>query len=314
MPFKRKHLLFLLKLALTAGLLIFVFRSVDLGDVWSRIVGINPLWLVAAMLLVAAGYVLCGLRWAWVSQGLGIPVSRARKIRLYFLGMFASLFLPSTIGGDVIRGVLLAKGEGREGIGMAAAASVILDRANGLYALLLLLTVCLAMVAVPVAWWWGWLALVAGMWIALPILPRLVGWLPERLAQVKSLPLREPGFVRMWWRSMPVSLVFQLMIVQAHFFLGMAVGLQMSWPAFAVMVGLVAVVTMLPISLNGFGVREVGYVGFAGYFGGDTAAAAAMAALWVIVLALSSLPGLYVLWRMGGRRRVEATVQEAGAE
>jgi len=314
MPFKSKHLLFLLKLSLTAGLLVFLFRSVDLSDVWARIIGINPLWLVAAILLIATGYVLCGIRWAWISQGLGIEVSRSRKVRLYFLGMFASLFLPSTIGGDVIRGVLLAKGEGRDGIGMAAAASVILDRVNGLYALLLLLTICLAMVPLPAdAWWWGWLALVAGMWIAMPLLPRFMEWLPERLAKLKSLPLREPNFTRMWWRSMPVSFVFQLMIVQAHFLLGMAVGLEMSWPAFAVMVGLVAVVTMLPISLNGFGLREVGYVGFAGYFGGDTAAAAAMAALWVIVLALSSLPGLYVLWRMGGRRKVEASVQ-AGAQ
>ena len=311
---KRSHLLFLLKLSLTVGLLVFLFRSVDLHDVWARIAGINPLWLVAAMLLVATGYVLCGLRWAWMSQGLGIEVSPARKIRLYFLGMFASLFLPSTIGGDVIRGVLLARGEGREGIGLAAAASVILDRVNGLYALLLLLTICLAMVQVPAAWWWGWLALVAGMWAVLPLLPRLVGWLPERLAALKMLPLPEPLFRRMWWRSMPVSFVFQMMIVQAHVFLGAAVGLHMAWPAFAVMVGLVAVVTMLPISLNGFGLREVGYVGFAGYFGGDSAAAAAMAALWVIVLALSSLPGLYVLWRMGGRRRMQATLQDAATE
>ena len=314
MPFRKSQLLFLFKLALTVGLLIFVFRKVDLANVWSRIIDTNPLWLGSAVLLIASGYVLCGLRWAWISQGLGIEVSRGRKIRLYFLGMFASLFLPSTIGGDVIRGVLLARSEGRAGMGLAAAASVVLDRVNGLYALVLLLTICLAMVAVPSAWWWSWLVLVAGMWIALPILPRLVGLLPGKLAKLKALPLREPLFQRMWWKSMPVSFIFQMVVVQAHVFLGMAVGLHFAWPAFAVMVGLVAVVTMLPISLNGFGVREVGYVGFAGYFGGDADAAAAMAALWVIVLAISSLPGLYVLWRMGGRRRVEEQVQDVATE
>lgn len=311
MPLKKSHLLFLLKLTLTVGLLVFVLRSVDLTDVWVRISGINPLWLIGGIMLMVAGYVLCGLRWAWISQGLGIAVSRRRKIRLYFLGMFASLFLPSTIGGDVIRGVLLAKGDGREGTGLAAAASVILDRVNGLYALLLLQTVCLSLVVVPKFWWWSWLVMVVAAWLVLPFLPRLIGLLPGRLAALKALPLREAEFRRMWWKSMPASFALQVAIVQVHVMLGAAVGLQMSWPEFAVMVGLIALVSMLPISLNGFGVREVGYVGFAGYFGGDTSAAAAMAALWVIVLAISSLPGLYVMWRMGGRRRMEAATMQA---
>ena len=311
MSVKNPHLIFLLKLGLTLGLLAFIFRTVDMSDVWTRLISINPAFLVSALILMVVGYALCGLRWAWVSLGLGIVVSRRRKINLYFLGMFASLFLPSTIGGDVIRGILLAKGEGRSGIGVAAAASVILDRVNGLYALLVLLTICMAMVTLPGTWWWwGWLALVVGMWVAMLLVPMLAGRMPGRLAKLKALPLRDRHFQRMWWQSMPISFVFQMIIIQAHVFLGLAVGLHMAWPAYAVMVGLVAVVSMLPISLNGFGVREAGYVGFVAYFGGDQAAAAAMAALWIIVLALSSLPGLYVLWRMGGRQQVEASLQQ----
>jgi len=91
-------------------------------------------------------------------------------------------------------------------------------------------------------------------------------------------------------------------MVQAHVFLGMAVGLHMSWPAFAVMVGLVGLMAFLPISLNGLGVREAGYVGFAVYFGADASAAAAMSVLWLVVLSLASLPGAVVLWRIGGLR------------
>jgi uncharacterized membrane protein YbhN (UPF0104 family) len=82
MPVKKSHLLFLFKLALTVGLLVFAFRSVDLADVWARIIAINPVWLLLAVLVVAAGYALCGLRWAWISRGLGIDVSRPRKVQL----------------------------------------------------------------------------------------------------------------------------------------------------------------------------------------------------------------------------------------
>jgi len=310
MSIHKSHALFLLKLTLTLSLLALIVWNVDMSDVWARIITINPLWLLASMLLLAAGYALCGLRWAWISDGLGIEVSRRRKIRLYFLGMFASLFLPSTIGGDVVRGILLAKGEGRSGI--SAAASVVLDRINGLYALVVMLTLCLAIVGVPAGWWWSWLTLVACMWMILPLLPKLTACLPERLAQLKALPIQDGHFQRMWWQSMPASLIFQIIIVQAHIFLGIAVGLDMSWAAYAVMVGLVAIASMLPISLNGFGVREAGYVGFAGFFGGDQSAAAAMAALWVVVLAASSLPGLYVLWRMGGHVRIQTAMQQQG--
>jgi len=296
----RSHLILAVKILFTFGLLYGVLTYVDLSQVWQHILTVNPWWLVAAWLCLVVGYVLCGLRWAWIAQGLDIEVSRTRKIRLYFLGMFASLFLPSTIGGDVVRGILLAKSEGRSNMGVRAAASVILDRVNGMYALVALLTVSMLMFSWPSAWWWSWLALVAAMWVGMLLYPWLHARLPEKLAVLKQLPLHEQGFQRMWWRSLPVSLLFQMMIVQAHVFLGMAVGLDMNWAAFSIMVGLVALVATLPISLNGFGVREAGYVGFAVYFGASADAATAMAALWVIILAVAALPGAWVLWRLGG--------------
>ncbi|MDX8396219.1 MAG: lysylphosphatidylglycerol synthase transmembrane domain-containing protein [Mariprofundaceae bacterium] len=306
---KRHHLFFILKLLLTSGLLVAVATYVDLQMVWQRIQAVNPLLILAALACVALGYVMCGLRWAWIAQGLGVEVSKCRKVRLYFLGMFASLFLPSTIGGDVVRGILLAKGEGRKGLGVRAAASVILDRANGLYALMLLISLSMLFFSWPMIWWVSWLGPVCALWVAMLIYPwvhrNVIDRLPEKLRKIKELPLTEKVFKKMWWRSLPLSFVFQLMMVQAHVFLGMAVGLEMGWPAYAVMMGLVALVATLPISLNGFGVREAGYVSFAIYFGGDSDAATAMAALWVIVLGLASIPGAWVLWRMGGLKSMQ---------
>jgi len=303
----KRHLLFALKLLLTTALLAAVMNYVDLSDVWERILSVNPLWILASLICLAAGYALCGLRWAWMAQGLGIQVSRRRKVKLYFLGMFASLFLPSTIGGDVVRGVLLAKTEGRSGVGVAAGASVVLDRVNGMIALLLLLTLCMLFFDWSLLWWVTWLAVVGAVWggmLLYPLVDRyLVSRLPERLSRFKALPLTQSAFKRMWWRSLPISFLFQILIVQAHFCLGVAVGLEMSWPAFAVMVGLVALMAILPISLNGFGVREAGYVSFAVYFGANGDAATAMAALWIIVLAAASLPGGWVLWQLGGIRK-----------
>ena len=296
----RKAIMVAIKLGITALLLAAVLTYVDLHALWQKVRAVDPRWLLLSWGGLVVGYVLCGVRWAWMAEGLGMSVSMSRKITLYFLGMFASLFLPSTIGGDVLRGILLARGEGRTGAGWQATASVLLDRINGLYALSLLVSLAMFAFHWPMVWWLGWGIGVTAMWVGLMLYPRLHHRIPARFGAIRDLPIGEPLLRRRWWQSLPISFVFQVLVVQAHVFLGMAVGLHMSWPAFAVMVGLVGLMAFLPISLNGLGVREAGYVGFAVYFGADASAAAAMSVLWLVVLSLASLPGAVVLWRLGG--------------
>lgn len=299
----KKHLLFALKLIITLSLLTWVWLYVDIDAVWQRIRNIDPWLFVYSMLCLISVHLLSGLRWAWIAKGLGIDVSKRRKIRLYFLGVFASLFLPSTIGGDVARAVLLAKG--RKGKGWAATASVILDRVNGVYALSLLTSACLLMVVFPQSALWAWFLFLIGLWVAMLLYPWIHTRLPKVASAWRELPLNTHGFQVMWWKSLSISFVLQCLIVQAHVFLGIAVGLEMSWAAYAVMVCLIALAAILPVSLNGFGIREAGYVGFAVYFGGSSDAAAAMSALWIVVLVLTALPGSIILWRLGGSKAIE---------
>jgi len=254
--------------------------------------------VLAALASLVIGQVLSALRWSWLARGLGLNVRLGRKVRLYFLGMFLSLFLPSIIGGDVARGYLLARG--RQGQGWAAAASILLERANGVAALSLVVTLCMFFLALPMVWWVVWSIGLLVLWTGILTYPFWHRHLPGFLARWRQLPLLSRSFQNAWWRSLALSLFFQALIVQAHLFLGIAAGLELSWPAYGVMVCLVALASALPISFNGFGIREGGYVALAAYFGGDPGAAAAMAALWVAVLVLASLPGGIVLWRLGG--------------
>jgi len=212
--------------------------------------------------------------------------------------MFLSLFLPSIIAGDLARGYLLARG--RPGQGWAAAASVLLERANGVAAVSLLVTACMFFLPLPQLWWLIWLGGFLILWAVILLYPFWHDHLPGAISHWRDLPLTSPEFRRSWWRSLALSMFFQILIVQAHIFLGMAAGLHLSWAAYGVMVCLVALASALPISFNGFGIREGGYIGLAVYFGGDPGAAAAMASLWVIVLILAALPGGFVLWKLGG--------------
>ena len=78
----RSTLFFVFKLSLTLGLLGLLLTWVDLASVWERIRGVNPVWLFAALSCVVFAYILSGNRWAWILEGLGISVSRKRKVWL----------------------------------------------------------------------------------------------------------------------------------------------------------------------------------------------------------------------------------------
>jgi len=295
----------LLKLLLSSALLAWLAWKLDLGAVFLRLRTVDVSLLGLACLCLLTGQVISALRWTWLARGLGLAVRTMRKIELYFLGMFLSLFLPSIIGGDVARAYLLARGH--EHAGWQAAASVILERVNGVYGLTLVVTGCMLFLTLPDMWWRMWLAAALLLWLAMLLYPRLAGYLatwrmPRWLAGWRELPLHEPAFRAAWWKSLPLSVVFQMLVVQAHVFLGMAVGLNLSWAAYGFIVCLVALASALPISFNGFGIREAGYIGLAAYFGGSSEAAASMALLWVLVLAVVALPGGVVLWRLGGAK------------
>ncbi|OIO68743.1 MAG: TIGR00374 family protein [Zetaproteobacteria bacterium CG12_big_fil_rev_8_21_14_0_65_55_1124] len=288
----------LLKILISIALLALLVHYIDLEDVLVRLQKVNYWWVALACAVLATGMVMSAIRWTWLARGLGLVVRTSRKIQIYFLGMFLSMFLPSTIGGDFARGFLLARG--RPGAGWTAAASIILERINGLLALTIVTSVCMLSADVPTHWRNLWLLGVAVLWAGMLTYPFWHRRLPRFLHRWKDVGIDRPEFFTAWWKAMLLSLSFQSVLVIATMILGHATGLEMSWAAYGVMVGLVGIASTMPISFNGFGIREAGYVGFATYFGGNPEAAAAMAALWVIVLAVVAAPGAWVLWRMGG--------------
>ncbi|GAV19443.1 hypothetical protein MMIC_P0377 [Mariprofundus micogutta] len=294
-----------IKLLLSALILGYLVWALDLSAIFDLLKEADWLLVIAACLCLIIGQVFSAIRWAWLARGLGLAVKTGRKIQLYFLGMFLSLFLPSIIGGDLARGYLLAKG--REHAGWPAAASVILERLNGVVGLAMVISFCMFFLDVPSMWVWLWNT---GLVVGFIVLFTAGWWWPKlqdsawqgKLSGWKILPLTSPEFAAAWWKSLPVSLLFQALVVQSHVFLGMAVGMELSWFVYGFMVCLIALASALPLSFNGFGIREAGYVGIAVWFGASSEAAGAMAALWVFVLLIAAIPGGIVLWRMGGTK------------
>jgi len=136
----RKNLVFLLKLAVSALLLYLVLRPFHLGTLSGRLANFSFAWGAAAFALCLVQVVLLGIRWSAIAGSSLLPVGMA--VRLSFIGSFFGQVLPSTVGGDAARIVLLA----RHGAGWGKAAqSVLADRVVGLVMLAIIVLGCILM-------------------------------------------------------------------------------------------------------------------------------------------------------------------------
>ena len=133
----RKWALFALKFAVSAALLYFAIRRIQVDMIGERLKELNPAWLIAA---VGTGLLQTGLgavRWQRISGVCGGTLPQRQALRFNMIAVFFNQVLPSTIGGDAARIVFAA----RIGNGWRTAAySVLLDRFVGVLALAMVVT------------------------------------------------------------------------------------------------------------------------------------------------------------------------------
>jgi glycosyltransferase 2 family protein len=128
----RRFLLSTTKLLISAALLYFALSNANFSDLASRI-NIASLGWIGVAIIVAFFQIFVGvLRWREVSAECGAPLGAMQAMRFNVIGAFFNQTLPSSIGGDAVRLWLVARG----GAGWRAATySIFVDRAIGLIAL-----------------------------------------------------------------------------------------------------------------------------------------------------------------------------------
>jgi glycosyltransferase 2 family protein len=132
----RRILLSTLKILISAALLYLALRKVDLAELASRI-GIASLGWIGLAIAVTLLQIFVGvLRWREISGECGAPLATSQAMRFNLIGTFFNQTLPSSIGGDAVRLWLVARG----GAGWRAATySIFVDRAIGLIALAIII-------------------------------------------------------------------------------------------------------------------------------------------------------------------------------
>ncbi len=305
----RTWLALALKAAVTLALLGWLVARIDLGAVAARLANLSPPWTAAALVVFTLQLALAGQRWALICRAIGAPLPPGSVQRLNFIGQFFSQTLPSAIGGDAVRAWLAS----REGLTLAKAiAGVIIDR---VVALLVLATVagvalplffaripdpgprafvvtCVAATALGLALFL-WQGEAVRRWLAAFRPTRPFAALAEDLARALG-----PGPLRP--ALLAIALAVHLGVIATAYLLVRALALEVGILDCLVLIPPIVLLTMLPISIAGWGVREgamvVGF-GFVGVAAGD--ALALSVALGLAQIAVG-LPG-GVAWLAAGR-------------
>src|SRR3989338_3200084 len=97
-----------LRIGISIALLIFLFRQVDKKSLWGIIKNVDKGFLSLAFVIFFSSYVLGLLRWEMLLKAAKIHLPLKRITMSFAGGIFFSLFLPSTIGGDFMRSIDLA--------------------------------------------------------------------------------------------------------------------------------------------------------------------------------------------------------------
>jgi uncharacterized membrane protein YbhN (UPF0104 family) len=286
----KKALLLALKLSVTVGLLAYLFSRIDVASVAQIVAGASWGWTIAGLLLYLALQGLCAWRWVLLARVLNLDGAWTQFVRYYYVGMFFNLFLPTGVGGDVYRCYYVARSAADW---RRAILSVLADRGVGFGTMCLIAAVAtLAFGRVYLPAWMGW-ALGAGVLGVLALVA--VGIVARgRFAAIwTSVPMvveffKRPGLLVM---VAGLSIVLQVLVIVVNILNGIALQLDVPFVFYFILIPLIAVATMIPVSLNGLGVREGAFVFFLAQVGVPEAQALSLALLWLGVLIASSLIG-----------------------
>lgn len=261
-----KKIIFLLARAVIGiGLLTWLVLKTDFKAVLSCF-GSIPLWAWGAS---TASMFLCqftsSVRWNILGSTIGFSLPFRSYFRYYFIGNFFSLFLPSSIGGDVLKIFMLSKGETRR---MDALLTVLADRGFGIC--LLILIACFA------GFFEDWLSNNQLKTLLLAISPVvLVGLLLTPLLKTlfQRLPWKDVKQFLLnaiiFWENKKILVVVIVLSFFVQFFSimpvifldrGMDIGLSAMF--YFYIIPLIALFLLLPVTLNGIGLREGAFVYF----------------------------------------------------
>lgn len=302
----------IVRVLVSASLLVLFYRHVSFLDVERFSARLRFDLLPVLFLLLFINTLLSCWKWGLLLKAAGVHQPFGRLLGSYLAGSFLSVFLPSTIGGDLYRTYDIGRLSARPGRSLA---STVAERLTGFLALVIIGFVSAVagfaqhgdkrLVALPVT---VFACLAACVWLVyqrrlaerllqltgLRRLPRLVA-AADRFFEAFVAYRQAPG---LFIPVMGLSFLFQFNAIGFVFLLAQALNIPIGFPFFLIFVPLISILEAIPLTIYGMGLREAGYVLFFDAVAVPRYEALSLSLAYVaLTLIYAGLGGLVLLWR-----------------
>lgn len=291
----KKYLKLLIKLTISTGLIYVVFSKVDFSQLRDNILSINPYYLPLIVVLFFINYLVSSIRWRSLILKNRDHVSVPYLTRLYFIGAFFNNFMPTSIGGDVYKILVLSKRiESRS----HAFVSTFMERFTGIIALAFISITVFSLGLgkyFPLPLIWFVLAIYFGV-IVLNFLSRHLSFADKVFSALREYKSHHGVLVF----AMVTSLVVQIVAVLTQYFIFIGLGVGVPWQFVFLVLPLITIAGFFIPSLNGLGVQDALYIGFFGMLGVPEAVSLTASVVYHFLrLLISLLGGLFYVVEKG---------------
>jgi uncharacterized membrane protein YbhN (UPF0104 family) len=296
-----------IKLMVTLSLLAISFCLIKFDTLIESLRTANVGLLALSALIIILGGFAGAASWFCVLR-TRLPTLTYREVAAcHWSGMFFNSFLPSNVGGDVVKGYIVARDQGQTGF---VVTSLLLDRVINLCMLLCIGLFTLLMQLKQRLWAVAFLLLLAclllGILSSARWLQSKVKRLPNKGLQGKIAALAEPVFElaatpRLLFPTLLAAFCSQFFKIWHNMFVILALGLKI--PTFCVwfVIPLFGIVSALPVSIGGLGLREMVAQGLSGPMQLDNTHLVTLSLaghlMVVLVNMLGVLPFLFAKWK-----------------
>jgi len=297
--------------------LLFKLNKIDIRSLINDIKDVNKLFLGAGFAVFFLVYLFGFLRWRMLLSAAGIRTSLKKLISSFSGGVFFSIFLPSTIGGDVVRSADLA---GHTRKAKEVIATVLLDRLSGYIGLvfvvlpaillgrdLVLDRVVFSSVAVIIAL----LVIILLVLFDSSIYSKITKFLAtpgaEEIKEMVKDMHREIHVFRHRRKIIVYNLILsflaQIITPLSIYFIALSLGVKINFIYFLIFIPIIGAITLLPVAIGGLGLRESLFVVYFAKAGVIKQLALAMSLLsFSFIVAYGAIGGLFYVLTVHHRR------------
>lgn len=289
----------IIKLLITIAIFYLLFRNIDFIEFSKTLMNSHGGWILVALIMQLASIYIAAYRWFKISQLLVFKEKFSFYVEVYFKGTFFNQVLPSSIGGDAVRMLeLTGKGYDKKD----AFYVVFVDRVVGLVGLLVLNLVAtllffgafdkefsLLIIAIALSGIFGFALLFQLHRLTFLTNIKFLNLFVRLAKRLNSLYASR----KLLLKHIGISVIVHIFSVLTMYGLSLALDLHLSFQVLLIAVPPVFLLTIVPISLAGWGIREGAMVGIFMLVGADSTKVLVMSVLYGLLLIISALPGSY---------------------